>query len=268
MQAVDAALAGDRYILILTQKDEAVEDPTQDDLYTTGTVGMIMRMLKMPDGRLKVLVQGLARAKVKRVSSHDPYHIAELEPLLEPEVGPLNSEQEALVRSSREQSERILTLRGISSQDIMSVLNNVNEPGRLADLIASNLRMKVGAAQKILECHDPMERLEQVNGQLLKEVEVANMQNKIQTMAKEGMDKAQRDFYLREQIKAIKRELGDEGDETEEMEELRQGIHKSGMPKDVMKEANKQLRRLESMHAESSEATVIRTYLDWMIELP
>ena len=268
VQAVDAALAGDRYILILTQKDEAVEDPTQDDLYTTGTVGMIMRMLKMPDGRLKVLVQGLARAKVKRFSSHDPYHIAELEPLLEPEVGPLNSEQEALVRSSREQSERILTLRGISSQDIMSVLNNVNEPGRLADLIASNLRMKVGAAQKILECHDPMERLEQVNGQLLKEVEVANMQNKIQTMAKEGMDKAQRDFYLREQIKAIKRELGDEGDETEEMEELRQGIHKSGMPKDVMKEANKQLRRLESMHAESSEATVIRTYLDWMIELP
>ncbi len=150
----------------------------------------------------------------------------------------------------------------------MSVLNNVNEPGRLADLIASNLRMKVSAAQKILECHDPMIRLELVNSQLLKEVEVASMQNKIQTMAKEGMDKAQRDFYLREQLKAIKRELGDDTDESEEMEELKQGITKSGMPKDVMKETFKQLRRLESMHAESSEATVIRTYLDWMIELP
>ncbi len=268
VQAVDAALAGDRYILILTQKDESVEDPTPDDLYMTGTVGMIMRMLKMPDGRLKVLVQGLARAKVKKITANEPYHIAELEPLMEPEVGKLSSEQEALVRSSREQSERILSLRGISSQDIMSVLNNVSEPGRLADLIASNLRMKVGAAQKILECHDPLIRLELVNKQLMKEVEVANMQNKIQTMAKEGMDKAQRDFYLREQIKAIKRELGDEGGEDEEMEELRKGLLKSGMPKDVMKEANKQLRRLESMHAESSEATVIRTYLDWMIELP
>ncbi|MBC15867.1 Lon protease [Pseudodesulfovibrio profundus] len=268
IQAVDAALAGDRYILILTQKDEKVEDPNPDEMYMTGTVGMIMRMLKMPDGRLKVLVQGLARAKVKRITSSDPYHIAELEPLIEPEVPELTSEQEALIRSSREQSERILTLRGISSQDIMSVLNNVSEPGRLADLIASNLRMKVDVAQKILECQDPMDRLELVNSQLLKEVEVANMQNKIQTMAKEGMDKAQRDFYLREQMKAIKRELGDDGDDSEEMEELKQGILKSGMPKDVMKEAHKQLRRLESMHAESSEATVIRTYLDWMIELP
>ncbi|WFS62031.1 endopeptidase La [Pseudodesulfovibrio thermohalotolerans] len=268
VQAVDAALAGDRYILILTQKDESVEDPGPDDLYATGTVGMIMRMLKMPDGRLKVLVQGLARAKLKRFTSNDPYHIAELTPIVEPEAGTLNAEQEALVRSSREQSERILSLRGISSADIMSVLNSVSDPGRLADLIASNLRMKVEAAQKILECVDPLKRLELVNEQLLKEVEVASMQNKIQTMAKEGMDKAQRDFYLREQIKAIKRELGDEGDESEEMEELRKGLAASGMPKDVMKEAFKQLRRLETMHAESSEATVIRTYLDWMIDLP
>ncbi|WP_272699263.1 endopeptidase La [Desulfovibrio sp. Fe33] len=268
VQAVDAALAGDRYILILTQKDESVEDPGPDDLYATGTVGMIMRMLKMPDGRLKVLVQGLARAKLKRFTSNDPYHIAELTPIVEPEAGALNAEQEALVRSSREQSERILSLRGISSADIMSVLNSVSDPGRLADLIASNLRMKVEAAQKILECVDPIKRLELVNEQLLKEVEVASMQNKIQTMAKEGMDKAQRDFYLREQIKAIKRELGDDGDESEEMEELRKGLVASGMPKDVMKEAFKQLRRLETMHAESSEATVIRTYLDWMIDLP
>jgi ATP-dependent Lon protease len=268
VQAVDSALAGDRYILILTQKDETVEDPGADELYMTGTVGMIMRMLKMPDGRLKVLVQGLARAKVKRFKTSDPFHVAEIETLMEPETGPLTPEQEALIRSSREQSERILTLRGISSQDIMSVLNNVSEPGRLADLIASNLRMKVEAAQKILECHEPMKRLELVNGQLLKEVEVASMQNKIQTMAKEGMDKAQRDFYLREQMKAIKREMGEDGDESEDMDEIHKAIKKSGMPKDVMKEAFKQLRRLESMHAESSEATVIRTYLDWMTELP
>ncbi|WP_419785610.1 endopeptidase La [Pseudodesulfovibrio sp.] len=268
VQAVDAALSGDRYIFILTQKDENVEDPDPDDLYQTGTVGMIMRMLKMPDGRLKVLVQGLARARVKKFVPNQTHLVAELEPIMEPETGRLTNEQEALIRSSREQSERILSLRGISSQDIMSVLNNVNEPGRLADLIASNLRMKVGAAQRILECEDPIDRLEMVNKQLLREVEVASMQHKIQTMAKEGMDKAQRDFYLREQLKAIKRELGDEGDESEEMEDLRKALMKSGMPKEVLKEAIKQLKRLESMHAESSEATVIRTYLDWMVDLP
>ncbi len=268
VQAVDAALSGDRYILILTQKDDAVDDPGPDDLHAVGTVGMIMRMLKMPDGRLKILVQGLARARVERFTSEDPFHIAEIEPLMEKEAGELSPEQEALVRSSREQSERILTLRGISSQDIMSVLNNVNDPGRLADLIASNLRMKVDAAQRILECHEPIKRLELVNDQLLKEVEVASMQHKIQASAKEGMDKAQRDFFLREQLKAIKRELGDEADESEEFEQFRKAIEKAGMPKDVMKEAFKQLKRLEAMHAESSEATVIRTYLDWMTELP
>lgn len=268
VEAVNAALSGNRYILILTQQDESVDDPGPDDLYRTGTVAMIMRMLKMPDGRLKVLVQGLARARVKQFTSDDPYHIAEVEPILEPEEITLTPEQEALMRSSREQSEKILSLRGISSADIMSVLNNVQEPGRLADLIASNLRMKVPDAQGILECEDPLERLEQVNSQLVKEVEVASMQNKIQSMAKEGMDKAQRDFFLREQMKAIKRELGDTDSQDEEMDQLRRAIEKAGMPRDVLKEAYKQLGRLESMHAESSEATVIRTYLDWMTELP
>jgi len=268
VKAVDAALSGDRYILILTQKDESVDDPGPDDLYQVGTVGMIMRMLKMPDGRLKVLVQGLARAKVRRFTSHDPYHIVEAEPLLEQESIEMTPEHEALMRSSREQSETILGLRGISSSDIMSVLNNVNDPGRLADLIASNLRIKVADAQEILESYDPIVRLEKVNDQLVKEVEVASMQNKIQASAKEGMDKAQRDFFLREQLKAIKRELGDEHDDNEDIEDFRKGIESSGMPKDVMKEAFKQLRRLESMHSESSEATVIRTYLDWMTELP
>ena len=268
VEAVNAALSGNRYILILTQQDETVDDPGPDDLYRTGTVAMIMRMLKMPDGRLKVLVQGLARARVKQFTSDDPYHLAEVEPILEPEEITLTPEQEALMRSSREQSEKILSLRGISSADIMSVLNNVQEPGRLADLIASNLRMKVPDAQGILECEDPLERLEQVNSQLVKEVEVASMQNKIQSMAKEGMDKAQRDFFLREQMKAIKRELGDTDSQDEEMDQLRRAIEKAGMPRDVLKEAYKQLGRLESMHAESSEATVIRTYLDWMTELP
>ncbi len=268
VKAVDAALSGERHILILSQKDETIDDPGQGDMYQVGTVAMIMRMLKMPDGRLKVLVQGLSRARVKRFITDDPFHLAEVEALPETEGKELTAEQEALVRSSRELSEKILTLRGISPGDIMGVLNAVNEPGRLADLIASNLRMKVVDAQAILECEEPVERLRMVNNQLVKEAEVASMQNKIQSMAREGMDKAQRDFFLREQMKAIKRELGDEGGEDEEIESIRKAIEKAGMPKDVKKEALKQVGRLESMHPDSSEATVIRTYLDWMTELP
>ncbi|WP_081859069.1 endopeptidase La [Desulfohalovibrio reitneri] len=268
VQAVDAALNANRFILILTQKDETVEDPGPDDLHEVGTVCMIMRMLKMPDGRLKVLVQGLSRARVTDFTSEDPFMSANLEVIEEHDVEETTSEVEALMRSSREQSEKIMQLRGVSSDDIASVLASVEEPGRLADLIASNLRMKVEDAQAILETQDHVKRLKLVNEQLLKEAEVASMQHKIQSMAKEGMDKAQKDYFLREQLKAIRRELGEEGGETEEFEELRENIEKAGMPKEVKKEAEKQLKRLESMHPDSSEATVIRTYLDWMVELP
>jgi len=268
VQAVDAALSGNRYVLVLTQKDEKVDDPAPDDLHTVGTVGMIMRMLKMPDGRLKVLVQGLTRARVTEFTSTDPFHLAKIEVLEERDVKEISLEQEAMMRAAREQSEKILSLRGIATADIMSVLNSVNEPGRLADLIASNLRMRVDEAQKILECEDPIERMHLVNNQLVKEVEVASMQAKIQNMAKEGMDKAQKDFFLREQMKAIRKELGEAEDEDDEMEGLRKSLDKAGMPKEVKKEADKQLKRLTSMHPDSSEASVIRTYLDWMAELP
>ncbi|GAB6037791.1 endopeptidase La [Fundidesulfovibrio butyratiphilus] len=266
--AVDAALNSNRYILILTQKDEKIDDPKPDELYETGTVGMIMRMLKMPDGRLKVLVQGLARAKVTGFEKTEPYLEASVIVQEENEPKELGVTEEALMRAAREQSERILTLRGISSTDIMGVLNSVNEPGRLADLIASNLRMRVEDAQNILETLDPMARLEMVNTQLNKEVEVASMQAKIQSMAKEGMDKAQKDFFLREQMKAIRKELGEGGEEGEELEELRETLEKAGLPKDVKAEADKQLKRLISMHPDSSEASVIRTYLDWLADLP
>jgi len=268
VQAVDAALNGSRYIFISTQKDEGVDDPTPDDLYQTGTVAMIMRMLKMPDGRLKVLVQGLTRARIVDFVQHDPFDLVRIETIDELVVENPGPEEEALLRSVKEQSEKILTLRGIDAGEIMNVLNSVNEHGRLADLVASNLRMKSSEAQRILESHDPIERLNLVNSQLVKEVEVASMQAKIQSMAKEGMDKAQREYFLREQLKAIRRELGDKGGEGEEMDEIRKTLNSIGLPKKVKKEADKQLSRLESMHPDSSEATILRTYIDWLIELP
>ena len=266
--AVDAALNSSRFMMICTQRDEQVDEPGPDDLHHTGTVVMIMRMLKMPDGRLKVLVQGVSRAHVDAFTTESPYLQATVTALAEGDPAPVTVEHEAMMRAAREQSEKILSLRGISTADIMSVLNSVEDPGRLADLIAANLRLKVSDAQSILECVDPIDRLRLVNDQLVKEVEVASMQAKIQNMAREGMDKAQKDYYLREQMKAIKRELGESGKEDEEMEELTKALDRAGLPRDVRKEADKQLRRLAAMHPDSSEATVVRTYLDWLAELP
>ncbi|SDB49448.1 ATP-dependent Lon protease [Desulfonatronum thiosulfatophilum] len=266
--AVDAALNSNRHILIATQKEEKTDDPGPEEVHSVGTLATIMRMLKMPDGRLKVLVQGVTRARITGYVQNEPFHMVEIEPIMEEEVREPTPELEAMVRTAREQSEKILSLRGIASPDVLAVLNNVEEPGRLADLIASNLRMKVEDAQEILACEDPVQRLALVNRQLLKEAEVAEMQAKIQNMAKEGMDKAQREFFLREQLKAIRKELGDSGESDEDLEELRASLKKAGLPKDVRKETDKQLKRLESMHPESSEATVIRTYLDWIVELP
>ncbi|MEW5773713.1 MAG: endopeptidase La, partial [Thermodesulfobacteriota bacterium] len=269
--AADAALAGDRHLLVLAQKDEKTEDPGPDELHQTGTVALIMRMLKMPDGRLKVLVQGVARARVTGFVQEETHQAARIELLPEREAAepaPPGPENEALIRNAREQSERILALRGAASPEILSVLSGLSEPGRLADLIASNLRMKVADAQRILETGDPVERLRLINDQLAKEVEVATMQAKIQSMAKEGMDKAQKDFFLREQMKAIRRELGEDEEAADELEEIRAALDKAAPPPEVRKEADKQLRRLSSMHPDSSEATVIRTYLDWIVELP
>ncbi len=269
VKAVEAALEKDKHLFICTQKEEQNEDPSPDELYSFGSVVNVMRMLKMPDGRIKVLVQGVQRASIKNYIQTEPFLEAEID-LHEEEPYVATPETEALLRSVREQSEKILELRGIANTDIVNVLQSVDEPGRLADLIAANLRMKIEDAQKILETKDPLQRLLLVNVQLNKEVEVATMQARIQSSAREGMDKAQKDYFLREQLKAIRHELGDPAGENDddEMEALAKAIAKAGMSRDVRKEAEKQLRRLASMHSDSSEANVVRTYLDWLVELP
>ncbi len=269
VQAVDAALQGNRYLLILTQKDEQVDKPGPGDLHSMGTVVMIMRMLKLPDGRLKLLVQGVSRAQALAVMENKAYLEAEIQALPELEEVPHSLEMEAMMRAAREQSERILTLRGMSSPDIMNVLSSIEHPGRLADLIASNLRLKLAEAQTILETIDPVERLKLVNEHLAKEAEVASMQAQIQESAREGMDKAQRDYYLREQLKAIRKELGEAStSDDDDIAELAAALDKAKLPPEVRKEADKQLRRIAGMHAESSEANVVRNYLEWLADLP
>ncbi|MDL2313713.1 endopeptidase La, partial [Desulfovibrio sp. OttesenSCG-928-C14] len=268
VQAVDAALNGNRYMLILTQKDEGVENPEPGDLHQIGTVVVIMRMLKMPDGRLKLLVQGLSRARAQAVLTGKEYLEAEVELLPEREEHPAGLEVEAMMRLAREESAKIMAMRGIGNPEVSAVLASIDHPGRLADLISANLRLKVSEAQDILECLDPVKRLEMVNKHLAKEVELASMQMHIQESAREGMDKAQRDYYLREQLKAIRRELGESGSESNELDELAEALTKAQLPPEVRKEADKQLRRLSSMHGDSAEFSVLRTYLEWLADLP
>ncbi|MDR2726702.1 MAG: LON peptidase substrate-binding domain-containing protein, partial [Deltaproteobacteria bacterium] len=268
VQAVEAAATEGQFLLLCTQRDEQNDDPGPRDLYGIGSVVQLLRLLKMPDGRVKALVQGISRAKVCAFYENGHYLCARIEPLLEQNVLVPVVEQEALLRTAREQCEKILGLRGIPTTEIMGVLSSVDEPGRLADLIAANLRLKVTDAQEILECLDPIARLRLVITHLNRESEVASMQARIQHSAREGMDKAQKDYYLREQLKAIRRELGEGQDSDDDMDELLKALTKAGLPPDARKEADKQFKRLSSMHNDSAEAAVVRTYLDWLAELP
>jgi len=268
IKAVDEALSKDRLIFLATQKDPTVEDPKPEGIYSVGTVATVMRMLKLPDGRVKILVQGLMRGRIIEYTQQKPCYIVNIEKIKEPIMPELPLEAEALMRSVKEHSEKVLSLRGLLSSDVLMVLNDIEDPGRLADLVGSNLNLKIEEAQQVLEIFNPIDRLIKVNELLSKEVELSSMQAKIQSQAKEEMTKTQRDYFLREQLRAIKNELGDADERTKETIDLKKKIKKAKMPKEVEKEANKQLDRLEQMHPDAAEASIVRTYLDWLVELP
>ncbi|MBI5233436.1 MAG: endopeptidase La [Deltaproteobacteria bacterium] len=269
INAVDAALIKDRLVLLATQKDVTKEDPLPEDIFAVGTVGMIMRMLKLPDGRVKVLVQGLMRARIKNFIQKKPYYIAEFDKVAEEPLKDKPAiEIEARIRTVKEQLEKLSSLGKAVFPEILMVLDNLDDPGRLSDLIASNLGLKIEDAQKILETLDSKERLDKVSELLVKEVHLLEVQTKIQTQAREEMDKSQREYYLREQMRAIKNELGETEDIAEEMDGFRTKIKTADMPPDAEKEALKQADRLEMMHPDAAEASIIRTYLEWLVELP
>jgi ATP-dependent Lon protease len=268
IRAVDEALAEDRLIFLAAQKISTEEDPTPDNIYTVGTVAMVVKQLKLPDGRVKILVQGLAKARIASFLESREFFKVKIEKIPEPMAGPITIEVEALMRSIKENSEKILQLRGIISPDAVAILDSIEDPGRLADLVASNLKLRVEESQAILEVIDPVERLKKVNELLSKELELSAMQAKIQTQAKEEMGKTHREYFLREQLKAIQTELGEIDEKTKEIDEFREKIAKAKIPKEVEKEAEKQLSRLGQMHPDAAEASIIRTYLDWIVELP
>ncbi len=268
IKAIDNALSTNRMIMLLTQRDLGIENPSTNDLYTVGTIGMIMRMLKLPDGRVKILVQGLSKARVKSFTHAGAFYSAEIDKIEEIKPTGLSIEEEAQIRTVKEQLDKAVSYGKTVLPDIMVVIENLDDPGRLADLVASNLGLKAEQAQEILEIIDPILRLKRVSEILGHEIELLIVQQKIQSEARGEIDKTQREYFLREQLKAIQKELGDIDERAEEIREFRKKIEDSKMPEKVDKEAEKQLKRLEKMHPDSAEAGTIRTYLDWLVELP
>jgi len=265
--AVNEALGKDRMILLCAQKDTSEEDPKPEGIFQNGTVSMIMRMLKLPDGRVKILVQGLARAKIKEFTKDKAPFSVKIE-VLEEAQRESTMEMQALMRNIRETLERIIQFGKMIPPDLLMVLESLEDPGRYADLVAANVGLNVADGQELLEVLDPLARLRKVNELVQKEHELMEMQARIQSQAKEEMNKTTREYYLREQLRQIKQELGEVDEKTAELDDLRKKMEEANLPEEARKEAEKQLKKLEMMHAEAAEASMVRSYLEWLVELP
>ena len=268
IKAVEEALKENRMIVLVSQKDLNKEDPAKEDLFETGTVAIIMRMLKLPDGRIRILIQGLSRATVEGINSTGDHVRATITPISEP-LAPDNSlEVEALVRNVRGSMERAASLGKNISPEVLAIIANLDDAGRLADLCASNLDLKVEDAQSVLDIVDPVPRLRKVNDLLNKEIEVLTVQQEINTQARADIDRSQREFFLRQQLKAIQGELGEGNELFEEIENYRDKILKAKMPEGAEEEALRQLKKLERMHPDTAETATLRNWLDIMTDLP
>ncbi|MFP4466276.1 MAG: endopeptidase La [Candidatus Goldiibacteriota bacterium] len=266
IKALEAAMEQDRIIFLVAQKDARTDDPQEKDIYDVGTVSEILQILKLPDGAIRVLVEGLTRGKVKEYTSRAPYYEVEIDEIPEAEVK--SKEAEALIRVTLEEFQKHVKMnKKIPPETIMSV-SDINNPGRLADVMAAHITLKHEEKQDLLDTSDPAKRLHKISVILKRENEILEIEKKIQGKVKSQLEKSQREYYLSEQLKAIQKELGKGDAAYNELEELREKIKKAGMPKDAEEKAIKELDRLEKMMPMSAEATVIRTYLDWLISLP
>jgi len=267
-KAVDAALNSDRLILLLTQKDMNVEDPSEEQLYQSGTVALIVRMLKLPDGRMRVLIQGVSRVKVRTLIDDGKILQAEVVQVEDEEPAELTLENKAMIKNVRQKFEQVGKLGKQISNEILIIAENIEEPGKLADIIASNLELKIEESQKILAEKNSLKRLAKIHEYLNYEIEMLNVQNQINIKAQGEMDKNQKEYFLRQQLKAIKKELGEEAENIDEINGYLKKLEEVKMPEGARKETEKNIDRLKKMHPESAESSVIRTYLDWMFELP
>jgi ATP-dependent Lon protease len=269
VRLIDEAISGGKLIGVFTQRDATVEEPQQRDLYSLGTASHIHKMFKLPDGSLRLIVQGLARLRLEEVTETRPYLRARV--TLAPEIGAdtHNLEIDALLRNIRANFQQVVSLSPLLSDDLQTLSANITDAGRLADFIASSLTtISTAVKQEVLETRDVRARLDALNRVLIKELEVLELGSKIQSQVQSEVGKNQREYFLREQMKAIQKELGEGDDQTREIEELREKIEAAGMPEAVQKEAVRELDRLSKMPAAAAEYTVSRTYLDWVVALP
>jgi ATP-dependent Lon protease len=268
IRAVDEALGEHRMILLACQKDLDKEEPHQDDLHQVGTVAVIMRMLKLPDGRIRILVQGVSRAQIKSVNSAGEFLLAKLQVMPEVLAPERSLEVEALMRNVRGSMEKAANLGKNISPEVMAIIANLDDAGRLADLSASNLELKVEDAQSVLEIADTTARLRRVNELLNKEIEVLTVQQEINTQARADIDRSQREFYLRQQMKAIQTELGEGNELAEELQQFREKVEVAKMPKPAEEETLRQLKKLERMHPDAAETATLRNWMEIMTDLP
>lgn len=268
IQAVDQALLQHRMILLLTQRDQTSENPSPPEMYDIGTVGMVIRMLKMPDHRVRVLVQGISRARVEGWTEDTSYLQARIKALEETSPDVPSLEIEALLRNVNEALEKMASLGKNIAPEIMAIASNMSDPGRLADLAASNLALKLEDAQEVLSILDPAKRLRRINELFTREIELLTVQQQINIQAKDEIEKGQREYFLRQQLKAIQSELGEGNEVAEEVARYLKKADEANMPKEARDEFNVQVHRLERMNPESAETATLRTYLDWMVGLP
>ena len=268
ISAVDIALSRNRMILLVTQRQSDVENPTPKDLYDLGTVGVVIRMLKMPDQKVRVLAQGVTRAHVRKWETGQAFIQANIEVVEEAKTETPSLELEALRRNVNAALEKATSLGRNIPQEVMVIASNLDDPGRLADLAASNLSLKVEEAQEILSILDPWKRLRRIHELLTREIELLTVQQRISSQAKDEMDKGQREYFLRQQLKAIQGELGEGNELQEEVRRYAARAEEAKMPKEAREEFDRQLRRLERLHPDAAETSIVRTHLDWMAGLP
>lgn len=269
VRLIDEAISSGKLIGVFTQRDASVEEPRQEDLYNVGTASHIHKMFKLPDGSLRLIVQGLTRLTLDAVTETKPYLRAKVSPAPEAVNDADRLEIDALLRNIKTNFQQVVSLSPLLSDDLQTLAGNITEPGRLADFIASSLTPVVTAVkQEVLETLDVRARMDNLNRILIKELEVLELGSKIQSQVQSEVGKNQREYFLREQLKAIQKELGEGDDQTKDVEELREKIDAAGLPEVVKKEALRELDRLSKMPVAAAEYTVSRTYLDWIVTLP
>ena len=266
VQAIEEAMIQERVIFLATQKEAQTDDPGEEDIYQIGTVAEVKQLLKLPGGTIRVLVEGLARARIRKYTAQEPYFKVEIDQYSE--VFKKTPEVEALMRNLVYQFEQYVKLsKRIPPETVVSVVN-LEEPSRLADIIASHLALRIEDKQSILEAVDIVKRLERLCAIVAKELEIVELERKINIRVRKQMEKTQKEYYLREQIKAIQRELGEKDEKAAEGEEYREKIVDAKLPKEVEEKALKEVERLEKMPPMAAESAVVRNYLDWILALP